>query len=71
LNGGTVSGISIVISEGDRESAEWQSEFTSSYKSHVVGQKISGLQLNRVAGASDTTEGFNEAIAKIASEAQA
>jgi hypothetical protein len=37
----------------------------------VVGQKISDLNLDSVAGASDTTSGFNEAVAQIAQQAQA
>jgi Flp pilus assembly pilin Flp len=71
LSGGTVTDVSVVNSGNDRESAEFQDDFTSSYKSKVVGQKISGLQISSVAGASDTTEGFNQALSQIASEAQA
>lgn len=71
LSGGTITDVSIANSESDHDSAEYQAEFSSSYKSYVVGKKISGLQLSNVAGASDTTEGFNEALDKIAAEAQA
>jgi uncharacterized protein with FMN-binding domain len=71
ISGGTITDVSIVNSESDHDSAEYQADFTDSYKTAVVGKKISGLQISSVAGASDTTEGFNEALTKIASEAQA
>lgn len=71
LNNGTITQVSIANSESDRESAEYQEEFASLYKSHVVGKKIDGLRLTIIAGASDTTEAFNEALSRIASKAQA
>jgi len=71
LSGGTITDVSVVNSGNDRESAEFQNEFASSYKSQVVGQKISGLQISSVAGASDTTDGFNQALSQIAAQAQA
>lgn len=71
LQSGTVTDISIQNSEGDRDSAQYQEDFASAYKAYVVGKKISGLSLDTVAGASDTTAGFNAAIARISSQAQA
>jgi uncharacterized protein with FMN-binding domain len=71
LSGGTITNVSIVNSEGDRDSAAFQRDFTASYKSYVVGKKISSLQLGVIAGASDTTQGFNDALSQIASQAQA
>jgi cytoskeletal protein RodZ len=71
LSSGTVTDVSIVNSENDHDSAEFQADFTVSYKSYVVGKKISGLQLSNVAGASDTTDGFNEALTKLEADAQA
>jgi uncharacterized protein with FMN-binding domain len=71
LSDGTISDVSVVNSESDHDSAEFQADFTNGYKAQVVGKKISGLQISSVAGASDTTDGFNEALTKIASEAQA
>lgn len=59
----------IVNSEGDHESASYQERFASEYKSYVVGKKIGDIELSYVAGASDTTEGFNDAIKKIAQQA--
>jgi uncharacterized protein with FMN-binding domain len=71
LSGGTITDVSVVNSENDHDSAEFQADFTDGYKTKVVGQKISGLQISSVAGASDTTDGFNEALSQIQSEAQA
>lgn len=71
VKSGVVTDSSIENSEGDRESIEYQEEFASEYKTYVVGKPISSLQLSYVAGASDTTQGFNDALDKIRSEAQA
>jgi uncharacterized protein with FMN-binding domain len=71
LSGGTVTAVSIQNSENDRDSEFYQEEFTANYKSAVVGKKISGLQISSVSGASDTTDGFNQALEQIASQAQA
>lgn len=61
----------ITNSEDNPESARYQQRFTNSYKSYVVGKKASGLKLPYVAGASDTTDGFNDALEKILAQAQA
>lgn len=71
VKSGVITASSITNSESDPESARFQENFASSYKSYVVGQKLSSLQLGVISGASDTTQGFNDALSKIASEAQA
>lgn len=71
LKGGVITDASIQNSEGNPESASYQQDFTSTYKNYVVGKKISGLRLGIVAGASDTTQGFDDALSQIASKAQA
>jgi len=71
LSSDKITDVSIVNSASDHDSAAYQADFTDSYKTYVVGKKISGLQIKSVAGASDTTQGFNEALNQIASEAQA
>jgi uncharacterized protein with FMN-binding domain len=71
IKDGVVTDSSIVNSESDHDSATFQEEFASAYKSRVVGQKIAGLQLGSISGASDTTEGFNNAVNQIQSQAQA
>jgi uncharacterized protein with FMN-binding domain len=71
VKNGIVTDSSIQNSEGDRESAQFQEQFTAYYKSYVVGKNLSGLSLSRIAGASDTTQGFNDAVTQIQSKAQA
>jgi uncharacterized protein with FMN-binding domain len=71
VSSGVVTNSQIMNSESDRESAEWQERFASDYKSMVVGKSLSGLNLSYVSGASDTTDGFNEALDKIRTQAQA
>ncbi len=70
LQNGVVKNASIRNSQGDPESAHFQQDFASVYKSYVIGQKIDNLNLSYVAGASDTTQGFNDALNKIISQAQ-
>ena len=71
LKDGVVTSSSITNSEGDRDSAVYQEDFASLYKSYVVGKSISGLKIGVIAGASDTTQGFNDALSQISSKAQA
>lgn len=71
ISNGVITSSSVTNSEGDPTSAYFQQDFASSYKSYVVGQKIADLQLGVIAGASDTTQGFNDALSQIQSQAQA
>ena len=70
IKNGVVTDSQIVNSEGDRDSQAYQEAFASLYKSNVVGKSISGLQLSYIAGASDTTQAFNDALNQIRNEAQ-
>lgn len=70
LKNGIITDSSIQNSEGDRESAQYQEAFASRYKSYVTGKNISGLNLSYVAGASDTTQGFNDAVSQIQNQAK-
>lgn len=65
ISNGTVTDSSIQNSEYDNESAQFQQGFAAEYKSSVVGKPISSLQLDYVAGASDTTQGFNDALVAV------
>lgn len=71
IKNGIVTDSSVQNSEGNRESALYQQAFTSSYKSYVTGKNISDLNLSYVAGASDTTQGFDDAVAQIQTQAKA
>lgn len=71
VSNGVVSSASVFNSEGDPTSAYFQQNFASSFKHYVVGQKIASLQLGVIAGASDTSQGFNNALSRIESQAKA
>jgi uncharacterized protein with FMN-binding domain len=55
----------------DRDAKEHQELFAQHYKDLVVGKKINGLSLSRVAGSSLTSNGFNDALDEIRNEARA
>lgn len=50
---------------------QYQADFKSGYKAKVVGKNIDEVKLSRVAGSSLTSNGFNDAIAKIRDDAKA
>jgi hypothetical protein len=54
----------------DRESKEYQADFISGYKAKVIGKALASLNLGNVSGSSLTPIGFNNAIAKIRTQAQ-
>ena len=68
---GVVTNSSIVNSESNRDSQGYQQDFASEYRSSVVGKSIADIKLSYVAGASDTTSGFNDAVSQIRAKAQA
>lgn len=68
---GVVSTVSATTTTSSRESRQYDSAFLDAYKSYVVGKSLSGLNLNRVSGASLTTEGFNNALDTIRQQAHA
>ncbi|HVX57187.1 MAG TPA: hypothetical protein VHA37_05635 [Candidatus Saccharimonadales bacterium] len=70
LQNGVITDSSVQNSEYDRTSAEFQQEFAATYRSYVVGKKIDTLKLGIIAGASDTTQAFNDAVGRIISKAQ-
>lgn len=70
LKSGVVTDSTIANSESDRESQRYQQGFAQSYKSYVVGKNISDVKLSYVAGASDTTSGFNDAVDSIITQSQ-
>lgn len=71
LSNGVVTNASVRNSESNRDSARYQEDFATMYINFVVGKKISGLRLGIIAGASDTTQGFNDALSQISLKAQA
>ncbi len=71
LKNGVITNTSITNSEGNDDSARFQEDFASVYKQYVVGKSITGLKLGAISGASDTVQGFNDAVNQIITKAQA
>jgi hypothetical protein len=65
---GTITDASIVYDNGEGFSNGHQERFDNAYKSEVIGQQLEDIELSTVAGASLTTDGFNDAVAKIIAE---
>ena len=53
------------------EAKEYQDDFDNGYKTLVVGKNINEVSLSRVAGSSLTSNGFNDALDEIKSDAKA
>lgn len=71
LKDGVITDTSASVTGYDRDSREYSNAFVKNYKSYVVGKSIASLQLRRVSGASLTSQGFNDAIATIQTQAKA
>jgi uncharacterized protein with FMN-binding domain len=70
VKNGNVTGSSLQQSMSDRESQRYQEDFAAEYQAYVVGQKLSSLNVPVVAGASDTSDAFNQAANQITQKAQ-
>lgn len=66
---GVVTETTVVPEATHPVSQKLQTAFSESYKTEVVGKKISDIKLSKVAGASLTTEGFNKALTEIKEQA--
>lgn len=71
VKNGQVTNSSIINSENDHTSVVFQQSFSHDYQAYVVGKSLSTLDLSVISGASDTTQGFNDAVAQIRNQAQA
>ena len=71
IKDGKVAAVTTNSDYSDGESSYYIDSFASEIKGAVVGQSLDGLSLSRVGGASLTTEGFNQALDSIASQAKA
>jgi uncharacterized protein with FMN-binding domain len=70
IKNGIVSTTSAQTTPPDRESEQFDQNFIDAYKNFVVGKSLGQVQVNRVAGASLTTQGFNNALQQIANQAK-
>ena len=71
LADGVITNTTVSGSGLTSDSREHQAEFASGYKSLVVGKNIDEVSLSRVAGSSLTSNGFNDALEQIKTDAKA
>nr|WP_231713059.1 hypothetical protein [Arthrobacter sp. zg-Y769] len=69
LEGSVVTELEVETSQKNPTSKQYQREFTSNVKEQVVGKNLDELDVDKVAGSSLTSEGFNRALDAIRSEA--
>ena len=69
LEGDVITDVEVTGDPQKSESEEYQGRFIGGIADVVVGQDIDDIQVSRVAGSSLTSNGFNEAIETIKSEA--
>jgi uncharacterized protein with FMN-binding domain len=69
LKSDTVTATSIDQTPVTQESEEYQADFKQNYTKLVVGKKINTIQLSRVSGSSLTSQGFNDALKQIETQA--
>ena len=70
LAGGAVSDVQITQHPSNPNTRKFQGEFAGGIQAQVVGKKLDEIQVSKVAGSSLTSGGFNQAVAKIKSQAQ-
>jgi uncharacterized protein with FMN-binding domain len=71
LKDGVISAVTVTPGATDSQSKQFQTDFAENVSSQVVGKSIDKADVSVVASSSLTSEGFNEALAKIAEEAGA
>ena len=69
LSSGTVTKVSVTGKPQASETRHYQAQFIGGISALVVGRKLDELSVDRVAGSSLTSKGFNQAIAAIRTEA--
>lgn len=71
LSGDTVSDVSVSGEPTRRESKQYQSQFIGGIEDLVVGKSLDEVKVDRVAGSSLTSGGFNAAVEEIRTDAAA
>lgn len=71
LKNGVITDTSLVADATDGDAKEYQADFKSAYKDLVVGKNVDTVSLSRVAGSSLTSNGFNDALDQIKTDAKA
>lgn len=70
LKNDIITDITVTPKATIRRSIELQTAFAANYKPMVIGKNIAEINLGKVAGASLTPIGFNDALAKIEAQAK-
>ena len=70
ISKGTITNSTVTGNPSSHESKAYIADFIAEYKSFVEGKQLGNLQVSRIAGASLTSRGFNEALNAIRSQAQ-
>jgi uncharacterized protein with FMN-binding domain len=71
LADGTVTAVTVTGEATGGDSQRYQSEFSGGIAAEVVGKNIDELSVDKVAGSSLTSGGFNDAVEQIKAEALA
>jgi len=71
IKDGVIVSTSLDEKASNGEAKEYQDDFDNGYKTLVVGKNINEVSLSRVAGSSLTSNGFNDALDEIKSDAKA
>ena len=71
IKGGVITETSMVTNAKDGDAKEYQAKFAGAYKNLVIGKSVDKVSLSRVAGSSLTSNGFNDALDQIKSDAKA
>lgn len=70
LVGGVITATSVEVEATSPTARQFQVQFASRYADRVIAKDITDLNLSRVAGASLTSVGFNDAVAQIMVESR-
>ena len=71
IKNGIITSTSLVTDPTGSDARDYQEAFSSAYKELIVGKSIDRVSLSRVAGSSLTSNGFNDALDQIKSDAKA
>lgn len=71
IKDGTVTAVNVDNDYSDNESGMYIDSFENAIQGAVVGQDVGSLSLSRLAGASLTTQAFNNALTTIRNDAKA
>ncbi|MBC7518354.1 MAG: FMN-binding protein [Microbacteriaceae bacterium] len=71
LQAGKVSAVTVVGNATDGNAVRYQKEFSEGISAKAVGMDIATLKVDKVAGSSLTSGGFNDAVEKIKAKANA